>query len=193
MAIQGIALPFPHVRVARPPRRAARLAARAAVAAAVALGAALAAVTVGPRVLPYEALPVLTGSMEPALPTGALAVVVRVRGDQVGVGDVITFTHPLRPSAYVTHRVAAIEEGPSGRAFVTRGDANALPDEWRVSGDGQGWRLAFAVPGVGGMLVAFATSAFRLLLLAAAMVALAVLALVEIWRPRDIHREARAA
>lgn len=195
MAIQGIVLTFPRVRTARPPRRVLRVATRALFVVAVALGAGLAAVTVGPRILPYQALPVLTGSMEPAIPTGSLAVVVPVRGADVAVGDVITFTHPLRPSAYVTHRVAAIDEGPSGRVFVTQGDANALPDEWRVSGDGDGWRLAFALPWLGGMLVAFATSALRVLLLAVPMVALAALALVEIWRPRprEVHPAARAA
>lgn len=186
MAIHGLAISRPRVAATPSAAHAAlRLATRGLFATLVALAAVLALVTVGPRVLPYQALPVLTGSMEPAIPTGALAVIVPVRGEEVAVGDVITFNHPLRAEAYLTHRVVDIAEGSSGRTFGTKGDANALPDEWRVSGSSGGWRLAFAIPSVGAVLLAVWSSEVRLTLFVCSLFALAALALLEIWRPRQ--------
>ncbi len=182
MAIHGLVLPFPRVRSGRSTRLAAPVAKRALLVATVALGVALAPVTVGPRFLPYRALPVLTGSMEPAIAAGSVAFVLPVRADAVAAGDVITFTHPLRPTEYVTHRVVAVEDGPAGRSFITRGDANELADAWRVTGSGEGWRVALAVPALGTFAIVLAGA--RGLLLGGAMLALAALALVEIWRPR---------
>jgi len=154
-----------------------------AMSAALALGAGILAV--GPRVLPYQALPVLTGSMEPAIPTGSLAIVTPVRGEELAVGDVITFHHPNAPTAYVTHRIVAIEGDGASRAFATKGDANALPDAWQVKGTGTGWRYAFAVPFVGGAIVALTATPLRFALFAIPLLALALLALAEIWRPRQ--------
>ncbi len=193
---QLVVLPFPRAgAVPQTASTALRAITKIAYVAIAAIGLGLAFVTVGPRYLPYQALPVLTGSMEPEVPTGSLAIVVPVRGEEVAVGDVITFTHPLRPGAYVTHRVVAIEDDPTGRAFVTKGDANALPDEWRVSAQGNGWRLAFAVPQIGAILVGVATSSFRLALSAVPMVLLAALALGDIWRsrPREVAPALRRA
>lgn len=192
---QLVVAPFPRVRTIPSWRPVLRVAMRFAYVALALVGAGLALVTIGPRLLPYQALPVLTGSMEPAVPAGSLAIVVPVHADEVAVGDVITFTHPLRPSAYVTHRVVAIENGPTGRVFVTKGDANALPDEWRVAATGDGWRLALVIPRIGGLLVSVATSSLRLVLLAIPMVVLAAMALVDIWRPRptEVHAVRRAA
>lgn len=188
-------IPFRVVHTGPRAGRALHLAARSSLAAAIALGVALAAVAIGPRILPYRALPVLTGSMGTAMPVGSLAVIVPVRGADVAVGDVITFKHPLRPGSYVTHRVAAIEDGSSGRVFVTKGDANALPDEWRVSAAGTGWRLAFAVPAAGMLVLVLETAAVRWALLSVPMIVVAALLLAEIWRPkpREVRPAARAA
>lgn len=188
----SIVIPFPLRRPARPPlgRFGRRLGnAVFAVTTALALGAGVLAV--GPRFLPYQALPVLTGSMEPAIATGSLAFVVPVRGEELAVGDVITFHHPNAPSAYVTHRIVAIGGEGASRSFVTKGDANALADAWQVRGTGTGWRYAFGVPVVGGVIVALSSGPVRFALFGFPLTALALLALLEIWRPRP--RIARTA
>lgn len=150
--------------------------------AALAFGAAVAAI--GPKILPFQALPVLTGSMEPAIPTGSLAIVMSVRGDELAVGDVITFHHPRGSGGYVTHRIVAIKSTGADRVFTTKGDANALADAWQVSGTGSGWRYAFGVPFVGAAIVAIAGGPMRMALYVIPLVALAVISLFEIWRPR---------
>lgn len=159
-----------------------RLAGHALTGAILLLAAAVALLTIGPRLLGYQALPVLTGSMAPAIPTGSLIVVTKVAASDVGVGDIITFHHPQRPQDYVTHRVVAVEESPAGRALTTKGDANAQPDAWKVVANESGYRYAFGIPYIGGAITAFASSPARLLLYAVPMIALAVIALLRIWK-----------
>jgi signal peptidase len=159
-----------------------RLAGHAVTGAILLLAATVALLTIGPRLLGYQALPVLTGSMAPAIPTGSLVVVTQVAASEVGVGDVITFHHPQRPQEYVTHRVVAVEDSTAGPVLTTKGDANAQPDAWKVVATDRGYRYAFSVPYVGGAILAFASSPARPLLYAIPMIVLALLALVRIWR-----------
>ncbi len=73
-----------------------------------------------------QSLLVITGSsMEPTIHKGAVVLVQPVAPDDVRVGDVTTFS--LRGET-VTHRVIAAETSADGRVFVTKGDANAVPD-----------------------------------------------------------------
>ncbi len=72
-----------------------------------------------------------TGSMTPAMPVGALALVVPTPADQVAPGDVVTVARPGSPLP-VTHRVVAVEAaaglGPGGAVLELRGDANEAVD-----------------------------------------------------------------
>jgi signal peptidase len=78
----------------------------------------------------YRPFVVLSGSMEPSMPTGSLVLTKSVDPETVRVGDVITFR--LESGSFqtdsATHRVAAIEQGPGGLIFITKGDANQAPD-----------------------------------------------------------------
>ena len=88
----------------------------------------LLALSVGPRFLPYQALVVRSGSMAPTIPTGSIVFYHQVAATKIKVGEVIAFSKPGEPSERVTHRVFKIGVGSSGRYFVTKGDANAIPD-----------------------------------------------------------------
>ncbi len=72
-------------------------------------------------VVPYA---VLSGSMSPAYPTGALIYVKPVKPQQVSMGDPITFR--LSGTAVATHRVVRIDA--DNECFYTKGDANVSPD-----------------------------------------------------------------
>jgi len=74
---------------------------------------------------------VLTGSMTPSYPAGTLVIVKPTDVQQIHIGDVITYQLESNQPAVVTHRVIQIVEPttPSGtESFITKGDANSLPD-----------------------------------------------------------------
>lgn len=144
----------------------------------------LLAITVGPRFLPYQALVVQSGSMSPAIPTGSVVFYHHIPAERVRVGQVIVFSEPGQPDRQVTHRVFQIKDGPTGRYFVTKGDANGAPDAWRVPAIGTGWVAGFHVPALGYVLAYLQSPVARLLLLLIPALALGGITLYEIWRGR---------
>lgn len=152
------------------------------VAGLVVLG--LLAVTVGPRFLPYQALIVRSGSMSPTIPTGSIVFYRKTAAAAVKVGDVIVFAKPGDPNEKVTHRVVQIKTGATGRYFITKGDANGTPDDWRVPAAGTGWVSSFHVARAGYALVYLRSSFGRLLLLILPAILLGAITLYEIWQDR---------
>jgi signal peptidase I len=153
-----------------------------AVLTVVVLG--LLAITVGPKLLPYQALVVRSGSMAPAIPTGSIVFYRKIAASKVKVGDVIVFSRPDDPSERVTHRVHEIGKSDTGRYFITKGDANGTPDDWRVPAVGDGWKQAFHVPTIGYVLYGLQSPLGRLLLLVIPALLLGLITLGEIWRDR---------
>lgn len=90
-----------------------------------------------PRLLGWVPLTVMSGSMEPQLPTGSLVVLSPVTEEnfaQVAVGDVITLMPYPDDDTLVTHRVVAQAWRADGeRILTTRGDANGADDPWQVT------------------------------------------------------------
>ena len=153
-----------------------------AVVAVIVFG--LLAITIGPRVLPYQALVVRSGSMAPTIPTGSVVFYHRVAATNVKVGQVIVFSRPGQSSERVTHRVYKIASSPAGRYFVTKGDANGAADDWRVPAVGKGWVASFHIPVVGYILYDLQSTTARLLLLLIPALLLGAITLYEIWRDR---------
>jgi signal peptidase I len=144
----------------------------------------LLSLTVGPLLLPYKALTVYSGSMEPTIHTGSVAIDVPIAAQDVQVGDVITFVRPDNQNELVTHRVIQIETGPSGRQWITKGDANSVADPWRVPASGSGYKYYFSIPYCGFVLVWLQSPIGRLLFLVIPAAALGLLTLYELWWPR---------
>lgn len=110
--------------------------------AAAAVGAlALAAL---PAALGGRTVVALQGSMAPALPTGAAIVLVPVGPEALRPDDIVAFVPPGK-AGLVTHRVVAIEDG----TLVTKGDANPMPDVWRIPLRAGTLRVALVVPAIG--------------------------------------------
>ena len=144
----------------------------------------LVAITIGPRFLPYQALIVRSGSMSPTIPTGSIVFYTKIPSTQVKVGDVIAFSKPGDPTEKVTHRVYQIGHSATGEYFITKGDANGTPDDWRVPAVGTGWLARFHVPGIGYALVYLHSTLARLLLLVIPAILLGAITLYEIWQDR---------
>lgn len=81
-----------------------------------------------PRLFGVKPFVVLSGSMEPTIPTGSL-VFVNTKDKDVQVDDIITFSLATGKDSgvYVTHRVHAMDE--SG-LIQTKGDNNRDADGW---------------------------------------------------------------
>lgn len=137
---------------------------------------------VGPRVYPVQAFYVRTGSMSPTIPVGALVVAIRASADTLGPGDVIVFQRPDQPGMMVVHRIEAVKEGPSGRVFVTKGDANGGPDSWQVPASGDGWRATYSLSRVGFVVGWLHVALSRRGWAGTLTIIAAIYALVLIWR-----------
>ncbi|WP_084038476.1 signal peptidase I [Demequina sp. NBRC 110053] len=95
---------------------------------------------------------IITSSMEPSYPAGTLVIVRPVEPDDVRIGSVITYQLESGKAEVVTHRVVEIIQpsvpGEEPR-FVTKGDANGVPDEepvMEVQLRGEVW---YSVPWIG--------------------------------------------
>ncbi|RJR29627.1 signal peptidase I [Candidatus Microgenomates bacterium] len=90
----------------------------------------------------YRAFIVQSGSMEPTIKTGSIAITKTQ--DNYGVGDIITFSLKANKKEYITHRVVDTAEG-----LKTKGDANEEPDLWTVASEEIVGKTIFTIPYVG--------------------------------------------
>jgi signal peptidase len=89
----------------------------------------------------YE--PVLSGSMEPAIPVGGIVVIKPVDPETLRIGDVICFR--LSEPTSITHRIINITD----EGFITKGDANEDPDQWIVKKENVIGKAVFTIPYIG--------------------------------------------
>lgn len=112
-----------------------------------------------PRVLGVQPYAIVSGSMEPAYPTGSLVYAQPVAGEDLQVGDVAAF---WRDEDVIIHRVDSIDI--AGEEFVAKGDANDDVDLRPVLFRDVLGRVVFSVPGVGYFLMALGSVTGKLLL-----------------------------
>lgn len=150
--------------------------------------------TVGERLVGYHPYTILSGSMGPALEVGSFIVDKPVDASTIQAGDIITFHPPGDPGRAITHRVVRVEVGPTDspsseqeRYLVTKGDANAAPDAWRVPGRGMVDKVVWQVPLVGYVTMGLETSLARVALLFVPAIMLTTYLLTEIWRPEPVR------
>lgn len=128
--------------------RVRTVAARVAAGAVITLLLAAVAVLVAlPRITHGAALTVLSGSMAPELPVGSVVLVRAADPATLRVGDVATYRQDGTANL-VTHRIVAIERGPTLR-FTFRGDANPVADPRPVPSSAILGKVWFDVPYLG--------------------------------------------
>lgn len=104
-----------------------------------------------------QSLIVRSGSMEPNIPVGAVVVVKPTENDKYNIGDVISFRRDA--NTVVTHRIVGMENMKRGVSYLTKGDANEEPDEWKVKEQDIIGKSFIILPEVGKFL-AFAKSKY---------------------------------
>jgi signal peptidase len=88
-------------------------------------GLILLAMVLVPQCLGAEVETVISGSMEPSIPTGSMLYVWPVPASELKVGDVISY-RLAEGAVTVTHRVVAVDD--TGACLTTKGDANQQTD-----------------------------------------------------------------
>lgn len=114
----------------------------------VACVALLVAVLVAPSLLGVSLDTVLSGSMEPAIQTGALIAIEKTMAEDIQVGDIIGFKLEGMDTP-VCHRVVEIVDTEEGLGFITKGDANEDPDAGVVKPENLIGRVVFDLSGIG--------------------------------------------
>jgi signal peptidase len=146
----------------------------------------LLAVGLGPRTGHYRTLTVLSGSMAPRIPVGALVVVTPERPDQLRVGQIVTYAIPVDDHRIVSHRVVEVIEGGDRPVFKTQGDANNAPDPWLAQvNDKTVWQVRYAVPHVGLMILWLRQPWVHTVTVFIFPAILALSWIVRIWRPES--------
>lgn len=144
----------------------------------------LVAVGIGPRTGRYATLTVLSGSMRPAIPEGAVVVVTPQRPSQIRVGQILTYAVPEGDRHIVSHRVVKVVRAGNRPVIQTQGDANNAPDPWLAEiDDDTVWRVRYAVPGAGVMINWLRQPVVRQFSVMVVPALLAIVWLVGIWRP----------
>jgi signal peptidase I len=146
------------------------------------LAAALTLAIALPVLLGCRALVVMSGSMEPALPTGSVVLVKRIPAEAIAVGDVVSFRSPENPSRVLTHRVQSVGLVDGRLQVQTRGDANTGTESWNIDPQGTVGRVVFHVPLLGFALAPLQGALPRLLLVVVPALLLAVRLIADIWR-----------
>ena len=160
----------------------ARLASVLAWALVVTSCAILGALGVG-RALDYNALTVVSGSMEPGVHVGDVIVNETVAPLRAQVGDVVSFRDPRRQSKIVTHRVGRIRVDGERVFFVTKGDANSGTERWSVDVDGGIGIVRWRLWKVGYALAWMRSPAGRILFLVLPLLFIGGKLIVRIWSP----------
>lgn len=101
-----------------------------------------------PCLFGYRVEAVISGSMEPVIPTGAVIFLKKADFQDIVVNDVITYW--LKDSeTKVTHRV--IKKDTGSRSFITKGDSNDMADGAAVEYARTVGKVIWCVPVLGWM------------------------------------------
>ncbi len=144
---------------------------------------------VGPHVLGYRTMTMLTGSMAPEINPGDVTIVTPIAVSEVTEGMVITYHRPIEDHSLVTHRVISVTTAPDGTVSVqTKGDANAAADPWTATLNGDtAYRVRGVVPMLGHLIEALRAPVVTQALLYGAPTLLVGWLLLTIWRPARVE------
>lgn len=145
----------------------------------------LLALAIGPHTGAYRTVTMLTGSMRPRYPVGAVLIDTPEPLSRLRVGQVLTYQAPIPGHAVFSHRVIAIDRAADGSANVqTKGDANNGPDPWRAHiQPGQVWTVRGVVPHLGSVLAQLRRPSTRVALQYLLPAGLLCWLLMAIWAP----------
>lgn len=105
---------------------------------------------------------VTSGSMEPLVKSGSLAITKNINPNSLTVNDIVAFTSPYNSKETILHRIHTIKS-TSPLLFSTKGDRNSSPDQWDLTQSAIKGRYLFSFPYLG-KIIAFIQSPFGFIL-----------------------------
>ncbi len=150
-----------------------------------------AVLAVGPHLLGYRTMTMLTASMAPEIDPGDVTIVTPIKISEVTEGMVITYHKPIDDHSLVTHRVVSVETSPNGSVSVqTKGDANEAIDPWTATLQGDtAYELRAVIPELGHLIQVLRAPVVTEVLLYGVPTLLAGWLLLTIWRPTTEGRD----
>lgn len=142
-----------------------------------------------PRFFGYHIYSVVSGSMEPAIPTGSLVYIREAKPEEIAEGDVIAFYGAADAASIITHRV--VENRVVMGEFITKGDANQTPDMNPVPYARLIGRVERSIPEAGKIAAVFTSQRGKIMAGCAVLAAVAlqgVAALIESLAAARSHR-----
>ncbi len=103
-----------------------------------------------PRLFGCEIYHVISGSMEPAIPTGSVVYVKEIEASDLQKDDVIAYYSSDENGAIITHRV--VQNRVVSGEFITKGDANEKEDLTPVTYDRLIGKVVLSIPFLGRVL-----------------------------------------
>jgi signal peptidase I len=150
-----------------------------------------AVLAVGPHLLGYRTMTMLTASMAPEIDPGDVTIVTPIKVSEVTEGMVITYHKPIDDHSLVTHRVISVETAGNGTVTVqTKGDANEALDPWTATLEGDtAYEVRGVIPELGHLIQALRAPVVTQALLYGAPTLLVGWLLLSIWRPTPTEEE----
>src|SRR4051812_40541717 len=154
---------------------------------------AFAVLAVGPHVLGYRTMTMLTGSMSPQIDPGDVVISTPLDVHDVTEGMVISYHIPIDDHRVVTHRVVSVQRGADGTVTVqTKGDANTALDPWQATLQGStAYQVRAVIPELGHLIHALRTPVVSKALIYGAPMLLAGWLILAIWRPSQDDEDER--
>src|SRR3954465_11433340 len=148
---------------------------------------AFAVLAVGPHVLGYRTMTMLTGSMSPQIDPGDVVISTPLSVHAVTEGTVISYHIPIDDHRVVTHRVVSVEQGDEGTVTVqTKGDANTTVGPWKATLQGDtAYQVRAVIPEVGHAIQMLRDPVVSKALIYGAPALLAGWLILTIWRPAE--------
>jgi len=91
---------------------------------------------------------IYSGSMKPTMDIGDIAIVSDIDLTDIKIGDIIQYEKE-NMSIPIIHRVEDIQEEDGNKYFITKGDANKIPDIEPVPGRNIRGKVIFNIPKIG--------------------------------------------
>ncbi len=107
---------------------------------------------------------IVSGSMRPEIDINDVVIVKEVPETEINVGDVISFN---TDGEIVTHRIIAIEKGQYNKnLYITKGDANNVEDEEKITYEDIEGKYINKIPKVGKIIFALKSKTTLVIVLA---------------------------